>query len=224
MGICASKPTNKEEVERHSDRALTPGATATITSSLQGAKSGQQDILQQASGELPIAKDSYGAEEVQKPRSARTSLDARRQAAEPTEGSLSPEDDTGASSSDVDDPQLMKEYIRLAEMLRYSPYPVSLIAIEEDNQPYVFVNNVSSHCMQCIRLFYNVPFCYNGSFAPKHFSQYHYLLCAGVLRTARLHRHRCDWQVMVCSLVSTYLLGLMLSSTYSHQPLPLIIL
>lgn len=151
MGICASKPAHKEEAERHSERAITPGATATITPALQGAKSSEQDILQQTSGELPIAKDSYGAEEVQKPRAARISLDARRQgtsSAEPAEGNVSSEDGTGASSSDADDPQLMKEYIRLAEMLRYSPYPVTLIAIEEDSQPYVFVNNVSMHCLK----------------------------------------------------------------------------
>ncbi|KAL3156925.1 hypothetical protein ABBQ38_001187 [Trebouxia sp. C0009 RCD-2024] len=144
MGMCVSKPANKDENDRHTERALTPGATATITP-LQGTKSSDQDILQQTSGELPIAKESYGAEEVQKPRAARSSLDARRQGTsspEPAEGSVSPEDGTGASSSDADDPQLMKEYIRLAEMLRYSPYPVSLIAIEEDNQPFVFVNNV----------------------------------------------------------------------------------
>ncbi|KAL9003233.1 MAG: hypothetical protein Q9188_003873 [Gyalolechia gomerana] len=143
MGMCASKPAHKEEAERHSEGALTPGATATatISPSVLGTKSTEQLILHETSGELPIAKDSYGAEEVQKPRSARTSLDARSPA-EPTEDSLSPEDATGASTSDVDDPQLMKEYIRLAEMLRYSPYPVTLIAIEEDNQPYVFVNNV----------------------------------------------------------------------------------
>lgn len=147
MGMCASKPAHKEEAERHSEGALTPGATATatISPSVLGTKSTEQEILHETSGELPIAKDSYGAEEVQKPRSARTSLDARSPA-EPTEDSLSPEDATGASTSDVDDPQLMKEYIRLAEMLRYSPYPVTLIAIEEDNQPYVFVNNVSSLC------------------------------------------------------------------------------
>lgn len=145
MGMCVSKPTHKREAERHSEGVLTPGATATISPSLHGAKSSEQEVLQQASGELPIAKDSYGAEEVQKPRSARTSLDARRSPAEPAEGSLSLEDATGASTSDVDDPQLMKEYIRLAEMLRYSPYPVTLIAIEEDNQPYVFVNNVSGN-------------------------------------------------------------------------------
>lgn len=147
--MCVSKPANKGEAGRHTERTLTPGATATITPSLQGTKSGDQNILQQTSGELPIAKDSYGAEEVQKPRAARSSLDARRQgtsSAEPAEVSVSPEDGTDASSSDVEDPQLMKEYIRLAEMLRYSPYPVSLIAIEEDNQPFVFVNNVSSHC------------------------------------------------------------------------------
>ena len=151
MGICASKPANKGEAERYSERAHTPGATATISPSLQGTKSSDQDILQQTSGELPIAKDSYGAEEVQKPRAARISSDARRQgtsSAEPAEGSVSPEDGTGASSSDADDPQLLKEYIRLAEMLRYSPYPVSLIAIEEDNQPFVFVNNVSIHCSE----------------------------------------------------------------------------
>lgn len=147
MGMCVSKPAHKGEAERHAEGVLTPGATATITPSLHGAKSSEQEILQQTSGELPIAKDSYGADEVQKPRSARTSLDARRSPAEPAEGSLSSEDATGASTSDVDDPQLMKEYIRLAEMLRYSPYPVTLIAIEEDNQPYVFVNNVSSHCL-----------------------------------------------------------------------------
>lgn len=146
MGMCASKPAHKEEAERHSEGALTPGATATISPSVVGAKSTEQEILHETSGELPIAKDSYGAEEVQKPRSARTSLDARRSPAEPTEDSLSSDDAIGASTSDMDDPQLMKEYIRLAEMLRYSPYPVTLIAIEEDNQPYVFVNNVSSLC------------------------------------------------------------------------------
>ena len=149
MGLCASKPAHKGEAERHSAGVFTPGATATITPSLRGAKSSEQETLQQASDELPIAKESYGAEEVQKPRSARTSLDARRSPAEPAEGSLTLEDATGASTNDLDDPQLMKEYIRLAEMLRYSPYPVTLIAIEEDNQPYVFVNNVSSCLKHC---------------------------------------------------------------------------
>ena len=146
MGVCASKPAHKGEAETNAG-TLTPGATATITPSLQGAKSTEQETLEQASGELPIAKDSYGAEEVQKPRSARTSFDARREGTSPAEGaeeSRLPEDVTGASISDVDDPQLLKEYTRLAEMLRYSPYPVTLIAIEEDNQPYVFVNNVGN--------------------------------------------------------------------------------
>ena len=145
MGICASRPAHKGEAESHSDSALTPGATATISPSLQGAKSTDQETLQQADGELPIAKDSYGAEEVQKPRSARTSFDARREGTTPAEGATDnrlPEDLDVASSSDADDPQLLKEYTRLAEMLRYSPYPVTLIAIEEDSQPYVFVNNV----------------------------------------------------------------------------------
>lgn len=145
MGICASKPAHKGEAEAHAASALTPGATAVINPSLQGAKSGEQEILEQASGELPIAKDSYGADEVQKPRSARTSLDARREGTSPAEGvveSQSSEDAAGGSGSE-EDPQLMKEYTRLAEMLRYSPYPVTLIAIEEDNQPFVFVNNVS---------------------------------------------------------------------------------
>ena len=151
MGMCVSKPAHKGEAERHSAGVFTPGATANITPSLRGAKSSEQETLQQASDELPIAKESYGAEEVQKPRSARTSLDARRSPAEPAEGSLPSEDATGASTNDLDDPQLMKEYIRLAEMLRYAPYPVTLIAIEEDNQPYVFVNNVSS-CLKHCRL------------------------------------------------------------------------
>ena len=142
MGMCVSKPAHR----RKGEGALTPGATATITPSLHGAKAGEQEILQQASGELPIAKDSYGAEEVQKPRSARPSLDARGSPAEPAEDNIPSDNATGASTSDADDPQLMKEYIRLAEMLRYSPYPVTLIAIEDDSQPYVFVNSVSSLC------------------------------------------------------------------------------
>lgn len=162
MGMCASKPAHKEEAERHSEGALTPGATATISPSVLGVKSTEQEIVHETSGELPIAKDSYGAEEVQKPRSARTSLDARRSPAEPTEDSLSPDDATGASTSDVDDPQLMKEYTRLAEMLRYSPYPVTLIAIEEDNQPYVFVNNVSSPC-SAHRVVLHSCTCYSSS-------------------------------------------------------------
>ncbi len=150
MGVCASKPADRGDDETHT-KTLTPGATATISPSLQGAKSGDQDTIQDTSDNLPIAKDSYGTDEVQKPRSARVSLDARR------EGIASSVDDSaaeqgrladgadGLSGSDLDDPQLLKEYTRLAEMLRYSPYPVGLIAIEEDNQPYVFVNNVS--CM-----------------------------------------------------------------------------
>lgn len=165
MGMCASKPAHKEEAERHSEGALTPGATATatISPSVLGAKSTEQETVHETSGELPIAKDSYGAEEVQKPRSARTSLDARSSPAEPTQDGLSSEDATGVSTSDVDDPQLMKEYIRLAEMLRYSPYPVTLIAIEEDNQPYVFVNNVSSLC-SAHRVMVHSRTCHSSSF------------------------------------------------------------
>ena len=194
MGICASKPAHKGEAETNAG-TLTPGATATISPSLQGAKSTEQEILEQASGELPIAQDSYGAEEVQKPRSARTSFDARREGTSPGEGgadSQLSEDVTEASSSDIDDPQLLKEYTRLAEMLRYSPYPVTLIAIEEDNQPYVFVNNVGSLAFYTIAV---------HLICLKVCHQHHQQYClgfAGVLRALRFHRHRRDWQVMVC--------------------------
>lgn len=147
MGVCASKPAHASEGETYSN-ALTPGATATISPSLQGAKSSDPDVVQDTSGSLPIAKDSYGADEVQQLRSARVSLDAAHREGKlssgdyPAEEGGLPEDAVGPSGSDADDPQLLQEYTRLAEMLRYSPYPVGLIAIEEEQQPYVFVNNV----------------------------------------------------------------------------------
>ena len=148
MGVCASKPAEKGESEAYPNIALAPGVTADIRPGLESAKTSDQDSIQDNSEGLPIAKDSYGAEEVQKPRSARVSLDAHRDGTASAEGALLqegrlPGDNYGGSASDLDDPELLKEYTRLAEMLRYSPYPVGLIAIEEDNQPYVFVNNVS---------------------------------------------------------------------------------
>lgn len=150
MGVCASKPAEKGDAEAGSNHAPVPGVTAVISPGLQGAKSSDPDVIEENSGGLPIAKDSYGAEEVKKPRSARVSLDGRRDDTSPAEDSAMqgrlPEDADGVSGSDLDDPELLKEYTRLAEMLRYSPYPVGLIAIEEDNQPYVFVNNVSCCC------------------------------------------------------------------------------
>ena len=147
MGVCASKPAEKGESEAYPNIALAPGVTADIRPGLEGAKSSDPESIQDNSDGLPIAKDSYGAEEVQKPRSARVSLDAHQVATASAEGALQegrlPGDTYEVSASDLDDPELLKEYTRLAEMLRYSPYPVGLIAIEEDNQPYVFVNNVS---------------------------------------------------------------------------------
>ncbi len=148
MGVCASKPAEKGESEAYPNIALAPGVTADIRPGLEGAKSSDPESIQDNSEGLPIAKDSYGAEEVQKPRSARVSLDAHRDGTASAEGALLqegrlPGDTYEVSASDLDDPELLKEYTRLAEMLRYSPYPVGLIAIEEDNQPYVFVNNVS---------------------------------------------------------------------------------
>lgn len=147
MGVCASKPAEKGESEAYPNIALAPGVTADIRPGLEGAKSSDPESIQDNSKGLPIAKDSYGAEEVQKQRSARVSLDAHRDGTASAEGALQegrlPGDTYEVSASDLDDPELLKEYTRLAEMLRYSPYPVGLIAIEEDNQPYVFVNNVS---------------------------------------------------------------------------------
>lgn len=146
MGVCASKPAEKGESEANPNIALAPGVTADIRPGLEGAKSSDPESIQDNSEGLPIAKDSYGAEEVQKQRLARVSLDAHRDgtASAPLlqEGRL-PGDTYEVTASDLDDPELLKEYTRLAEMLRYSPYPVGLIAIEEDDQPYVFVNNVS---------------------------------------------------------------------------------
>ena len=148
MGVCASKPAHQGEAETHvQSKNTAPGFTATLSPILEGSKSSDPDTIQDNSSGLPIAKESYGADEVQKPRSGRVSLDAQAGGNLPSTG-FSGEDVTGddvaeASGSDADDPQLLKEYTRLAEMLRYSPYPVGLIAIEEDSQPYVFVNNVS---------------------------------------------------------------------------------
>ena len=150
MGVCASKPASSGDAEGHTkDRAVAPGVTADISPVLEGVKSVDQETIQENSGGLPIAKDSYGADEVQKPRSQRVSLDAQAASRLPATGTAVEngrlEDDAAeASGNEADDPQLLKEYTRLAEMLRYSPYPVGLIAIEEDSQPYVFVNNVSS--------------------------------------------------------------------------------
>lgn len=148
MGVCASKPAEKGESEAYPNIALAPGVTADIRPGLEGAKSGDPESIENNSEGLPIAKDSYGADEVQKQRLARVSLDAHQDGTASAEGALLqegrlPGDTYEVSASDLDDPELLKEYTRLAEMLRYSPYPVGLIAIEEDNQPYVFVNNVS---------------------------------------------------------------------------------
>lgn len=152
MGACASKPASSGEAEAHvRGKEVTPGATATISPALEGSKSIDPDTTEDQSSGLPIAKDSYGAEEVQKPRPGRGSLDTQATAAGSSGQDGRLEDDAAEASGSEDDPQLLKEYTRLAEMLRYSPYPVGLIAVEEDNQPYVFVNNVRA--LFCCRSF-----------------------------------------------------------------------
>lgn len=148
MGVCASRPAHKGEAEGHTDaqaNTLTPGGSATVRLSQDGLKDLNTDVSKDdLSNGLPVARDSYGTDEIQKPRSARSSMDAARTSPSSSPGQTGDANDDG-SNEEVISPEtqeILKEYTRLAEMLSYSPYPVTLIDLERSEQPYVFVNEV----------------------------------------------------------------------------------
>lgn len=149
MGVCASRPAHKGEAETHTDapnNTLTPGGSATVRLSQDGLKSSDDDVSKDASNGLPVARDSYGTDEIQKPRSARTSIDAARvsPSSAPGQSANANEDDTPDEVISPETQEILKEYTRLAELLSYSPYPVALIDLERQEQPYVFVNEVGA--------------------------------------------------------------------------------
>lgn len=147
MGVCASRPAHKGEAEEHTGAhagTLTPGGSATVRLSQDGLKSSDGDVSKEASNGLPVARDSYGTDEIQKPRSARTSMDAARTSPSSTPAQTADINEDGPTEESIspEAQEILKEYTRLAEMLSYSPYPVTLIDLEKQDQPYVFVNEV----------------------------------------------------------------------------------
>ena len=147
MGVCASRPAHKGEAEGHTDAqssTLTPGGSVTVRLSQDGLKTSSEVGKDDVSNGLPVARDSYGTDEIQKPRSARSSLDAVRTGPSPSPGQAgdATNDDSNEEVISPETQEILKEYTRLAEMLSYSPYPVTLIDLEKSEQPYVFVNEV----------------------------------------------------------------------------------
>ena len=147
MGVCASRPAHKGEAEGHTEAqngTLTPGGSAVVRLSHDGLRSSDNDIGKEVSDGLPVARDSYGTDEIQKPRSARTSTDGTRPSPASASGQAGSVNDDELTEEVIspETQEILKEYTRLAEMLSYSPYPVTLIDLERPEQPYVFVNEV----------------------------------------------------------------------------------
>ena len=157
MGVCASRPADKGEAEGHKQAqtgTLKPGGSATVSLPHQGLKGAENDTSSDTADALPVARDSYGTDEIQKPRSARQSLDAA--GVSPASTSNQTGDDVtiddGLAEADIspDAQEILKEYSRLAEMLSYSPYPVTLIDLERTDQPYAYVNEVCLPYTLCV--------------------------------------------------------------------------
>lgn len=161
MGCCLSSPKNVEKT-----REVNPvqdGATG-IQVTAGGEFASAQIISSSDLADLPEAQGSYGKDEVRLPATSATGSapTSDSQASETSVHAVSEQQGDGGAEeaaeegndeqgdeeemklAGVDVQELLKQYTLLAELLSYSPYPVTLIDIEKPEQPFVFVNQVSS--------------------------------------------------------------------------------